>query len=111
MAIKKTHTYEGVTLEPEAPRVGDNVKLTYHGYLAANGADDVYAHMGYGENFDNLSDIKMNRCGNEFEVSFTTLKSGEIGICFRDNWNNWDNNLGMNYKFHVKRATRRKKEQ
>lgn len=111
MATKKTQTYTGVILEPATPSVGDNVKLIYQGYLANSGADDVYAHMGYGENFENLTDVKMNRSSEGFEVSFTTLKSGEIGICFRDNWNNWDNNSGMNYKFHVKKTTRKKKEQ
>ena len=59
----------------------------------------VYAHIGYGNRWDNLYDYQMNRTDKGFEVNIPVLKSDNLSVCFKDCANNWDNNSGNNYIF------------
>jgi len=41
--------------------VGDEVTLYYKGLLAQSGADAIFAHIGYGENWEDKTFIPMQR--------------------------------------------------
>jgi len=91
----------GLSITPSIPTVGEKVKIEYSGLLAQSGASHVYAHVGYGDKWDNLYDYKMEKTEKGFEVSIPVLKADKLNICFKDCANNWDNNSGANYTFDV----------
>ncbi|HHW49686.1 MAG TPA: carbohydrate-binding protein [Clostridiaceae bacterium] len=93
----------GVSISPVIPTVGEKVKIKYDGLLSKCGATHVYAHVGYGSNWDNVYDYQMTKTGTGFEVSIPVSKPGTLNVCFKDCANNWDNNSGKNYSFNVAR--------
>ena len=93
----------GVILNPAVPTAGDKVKLVYDGLLAKNGANHVYAHVGYGSNWDNVNFFQMLRSATGFETTIPVSNADTLNLCFKDCANNWDNNSGKNYTFDVAR--------
>ena len=93
-----SYSYNDVQLSHQP----NTMKLTYTGILAQNGAKDIYAVIGYGNNlkWENVSQNHMHKnANNSFEMIFPIERSGNINIAFKDNADNWDNNSGMNYTF------------
>lgn len=113
MARKKVNVYElnGVKIAPCTLRVGKEIKLSYCGLLAKSGAREVYARIGYGDQFDNVSDWKMTRVKSGFEVVFPIQQNENINVCFRDGLNNWDNNSGNNYSFSICKTPKKVKSE
>jgi hypothetical protein len=97
------HNYNsnGVTLNPSIPTFGDKVKVVYNGLLAESGATELFAHVGFGNNWNSQYDYRMNRTQNGFEASIPVTHQEPLNICFRDCANNWDNNSGSNYSYTV----------
>ncbi|MDP4183282.1 MAG: carbohydrate-binding protein [Bacillota bacterium] len=91
----------GISLSPAVPTAGEKIKVIYDGLLAKSGANDIYAHIGYGSNWDRSSYFKMNKSLTGFEASLPVEYSDTMNICFKDCANNWDNNSGKNYSFDV----------
>jgi len=92
------------SISPTPSRVGDKVKISYHGLLAGAGADQVWLHTGYGEGpWQNLYDYPMKKVGNEWEKTVEITREGQFNFCFKDNANNWDNNNGLNWSYRVSR--------
>ena len=102
-ATVKNNNYEanGIHLSPAAPTPGEKVKITYDGLLAKSGAANVFARVGFGDNWSNLYDYRMERTGAGFEAVIPVVKSDTMNVCFKDCANNWDNNSGMNYSFSI----------
>lgn len=103
MATKGNMDYmkNGVALSPKTPSVGDKAKITYDGLLAKSGATHVFAHVGYGSDFDSANDINMAKTVTGFEAAFPISRPGTLSVCFKDCANNWDNNSGRNYTFDL----------
>lgn len=83
--------------------VNDTIRITYNGLLAKNGASDVYAVVGYGDNthWDDVKHYHMQRIGSQtFELLLPVNESRDINIAFKDSANHWDNNSGKNYVFN-----------
>lgn len=81
---------------------GRTSKLTYKGFLATNGANEIYVHYGFGLLWENLQEIKLDKvCDNTFETEITLLTGDSINFCFRDENNNWDNNSTKNYSMAI----------
>lgn len=97
----KDYMPNGVTISPAIPTAGEKVKVMYDGLLAKSGASHVFAHIGFGNNWDNLYDYRMDRTSTGFETTIPVIKSDTLNICFKDCANNWDNNSGKNYTFDV----------
>ncbi|MBZ4647019.1 MAG: hypothetical protein JG777_2508 [Clostridia bacterium] len=99
MSMKQPYEKNGIIVDPVTVRNGDNLKITYDGLLAQAGAAHVYLHIGEGENFFNVQDVKMEKIGpNKFEATVHVQPTGEtVNFCFKDCANNWDNNYGRNY--------------
>jgi len=91
----------GVSISPAIPTVGEKIKIMYDGILSKNGATHLYAHVGYGQNWDNLYDYELTKSSTGFEVSIPVLDADTINICFKDCAGNWDNNSGKNYTFDI----------
>lgn len=97
------HEYNsmGITLSPATPTFGDKVKVVYSGLLARSGATELFAHVGFGENWSSQYDYRMTKTTNGFEATFPVTNQEPLNICFRDIANNWDNNSGSNYSYHI----------
>lgn len=98
-----SYVNNGVSINPAMPAVGDLVKIFYDGILVKNGATHLYAHVGFGNKWDNVSDIKMDKSEMGFVASVTVPDSDTMNICFKDCANNWDNNSGKNYSIDISR--------
>jgi len=96
------YSKNGVFCDPYHIKKGNNIQLTYEGILANEGAQMVYAHIGYGSNerWVNTGEYEMVPNGSgKFEVELPITESGNLNVAFKDDGGNWDNNGGQNYIF------------
>ena len=77
------------------------VKIYYTGSFFENGSEEVYIHYGFGINWDNLSEIKMEKTELGFQVELELLDSDSFNFCFRNGNEEWDNNNCENYVFEL----------
>ena len=89
----------GITISPANFSTGDKIKVTYTGLLSQSGANEVYAHIGWGESWENVDDIKMSKTKTGFSTTITAYNSA-LNLCFKDTCDNWDNNNGNNYTIY-----------
>ena len=82
---------------------GAKVKISYVGDLFQNDSKEVYLHYGFGTNWDNVSDIKMEKTELGFQCEIDILKAESLNLCFKNSANEWDNNLGENYTFPIEK--------
>lgn len=77
------------------------VKISYTGKLFQEGCEDVFIHFGFGQNWDNVSDVKMEKTELGFQAEITLDDSESFNFCFNDGNENWDNNNNQNYSFVI----------
>lgn len=99
---KSNNNYKsnGITIKPATFSAGDKIKLTYTGLLSDCGAEEIFAHIGWGESWENLDDIKMSKTKSGFTATISVESTNELNLCFKDSMNNWDNNNGSNYTMY-----------
>lgn len=108
---KQDYADSGVEISKAAIGVGDEVTVLYKGLLAQSGADTVYAHVGYGENWDDKAFIPMERDADVFKTTIKISQPEDLNIAFKDSGDNWDNNSMENYSFKVtKKAAKTAKD-
>jgi len=90
----------GLTINPSSFSSGDKIKLTYNGLLSQCGAEEIYAHIGWGEAWEDVNDIKMSKTKSGFTATIKADKMAVLNVCFKDSLNNWDNNSGSNYSIY-----------
>lgn len=95
-----TYYDDNIGLDPTPARSGDTVQIKYHGLLKNSGADNVYLHYG-SDGWNNSRTVPMDHSPEGFSVEIRAEAGSEINFCFKDSANNWDNNNGYNWKFHV----------
>lgn len=76
-----------------------NVKISYTGKLFQEGAENVSIHYGFGLNWDNVNDIKMEKTDLGFQAEINLLEGDTFNFCFNNGNDVWDNNDGQNYIF------------
>jgi len=101
MITQNKYLTNGVYLTPDQAVLGDKVRISYDGLLAKSGAHELYAHVGYGNKWDSITDFKMIKTPSGFEATVPVTKTEPMCICFKDTANNWDNNSGKNYTFDI----------
>ena len=94
------YTGNGLTIKPSNFTSGDKIKLTYTGLLSQSGAEEIFAHIGWGDAWEDVNDIKMSKTKSGFTATITVDKSSVLNVCFKDAMNNWDNNNGSNYSIY-----------
>lgn len=92
---------KGVILKPNVIGKGDKATVVYKGLLANSGANNVYMHVGYGDNWENCQDICMTRSKEGFTAEIPITCRENLNVAFKDCANNWDNNNCQNYTFEV----------
>ena len=81
-----------------------NVKISYTGDLFQNNSEEVFIHYGFGLNWDDLNEIKMEKTELGFQAELNLKSYDAFNFCFRNNNNNWDNNNGANYVFPIEKV-------
>ena len=94
------YTSNGLTINPSKFTSGDKIKLTYNGLLLQSGAEEVFAHIGWGDAWEDVNDIKMSKTKSGFTATIKVDKPAVLNVCFKDAMNNWDNNNGSNYSIY-----------
>lgn len=99
----KVQPYEdnGVIVSKGSISVGDEITLSYSGLLVANGADKVYAHVGFGDAWMDKTFIPMAWEDGTFKATLKVTQSDILNVTFKDSADNWDNNSLQNYSFKV----------
>lgn len=79
------------------------VKISYTGDLTSKDNENIFIHYGFGEQWDNLSELKMEKTDLGFTAKLDLPKSNQLNFCFRNSNNEWDNNSGDNFIFPIEK--------
>ena len=80
------------------------IKISYTVKFFQDGSEDVYIHYGFGINWDNLNDIKMEKTELGFQAEIDLTNNETFNFCFKNGSEQWDNNEGQNYIFPIEKA-------
>ena len=79
------------------------IKISYTGKFFEDFSPEVFIHYGFGPNWENLSDEKMERTELGMQIEIDLLESDTFNFCFRNNEDQWDNNNSEDYIFELER--------
>ena len=79
------------------------VKISYIGKLYQEDSSEVSIHYGFGINWDNVTDIKMEKTDLGFQAEIDLLEGETFNFCFKNESGIWDNNNGQNYVFPLEK--------
>ncbi len=79
------------------------VKISYTGKLFEEDSEEVFVHYGFGNSWDNLNEIKMERTELGFQAEIELISNNTLNLCFRNSNNEWDNNDAQNYIFPIEK--------
>ncbi len=77
------------------------IKISYTGNFFQDESKEVYIHLGFGQNWENIQDIKMEKTELGFQAEFELINSNTLNFCFKNENEEWDNNNGQNYIFPI----------
>jgi len=80
------------------------LKISYVGSLYQNGSEEVFLHYGFGMQWENVSDIKMEKTELGFQCEIQINENDSLNLCFRNSNNEWDNNNTKNYIFPIEKV-------
>lgn len=80
------------------------VKISYTGDFFQDGTEDVFIHFGFGPNWDDTSEVKMERTELGFQAEVTLTDKESFNFCIKTGDDRWDNNWGANYSFPIEKA-------
>ena len=80
------------------------VKISYTGKLFQENDEEVFVHYGFGNNWNNLNEIQMERTELGFQAEMELTSDETLNLCFRNANNEWDNNDGQNYIFPIEKT-------
>ena len=79
------------------------VKISYTGKFFQENSEEVFIHYGFGLNWENVNDIKMNKTELGFQSEIFLGEGETFNFYFRNNNNEWDNNDFKNYIFEIEK--------
>ena len=77
------------------------IKISYTGKFFQDESKEVYIHLGFGQNWENIQDMKMEKTELGFQTEFELIDSNSLNFCFKNENEEWDNNNGQNYIFPI----------
>ena len=80
------------------------VKISYTGKLFQEESEEVFVHYGFGNNWEHLNEIKMEKTELGFQAEIELVSEETLNLCFRNANNEWDNNDGQNYIFPIEKS-------
>ena len=66
------------------------IKISYTGKFFQDESEEVFIHYGFGENWDNVNDIEMEKTEIGFQAEIDLPEYDTFNFCFRNNNNEWD---------------------
>lgn len=82
------------------------VKISYTGKFFQDGCKKVYAHYGFGGNWDNINEVEMEKTELGFQMEIKLGEGETFNLCFKNENNEWDNNNGCNYIFPLEKVSK-----
>lgn len=80
------------------------IKISYAGNLFQNDSEELFIHYGFGLNWENLNEVKMEKTELGFQAEIELFSGDTFNFCFRNENNEWDNNEGQNYVFPIEKV-------
>lgn len=81
------------------------VKISYIGELFQDAqTTELFIHFGFGANWNNVTDIKMEKTELGYQAEINLLEGDTFNFCFKNNNDVWDNNNGQNYIFPLEKV-------
>lgn len=80
-----------------------NVKISYTGKFFQDNSEEVFIHYGFGLNWNNVNELKMEKTELGFQVEINIVEGETFNFCFKNNNNEWDNNNSQNYIFDIEK--------
>lgn len=81
------------------------VKISYTGKFFQDGCEKVYAHYGFGENWNNINEVEMNKTELGFQMELKLNEGETFNLCFKNDKGEWDNNEGKDYIFPIEKMS------
>lgn len=81
------------------------VKISYTGKFFQDASEEVFLHYGFGINWDNVNEIKMEKTELGFQAEINLLEGETFNLCFKNGNDQWDNNEGKNYVFPIEKVS------
>jgi hypothetical protein len=84
------------------------VKISYTGKFFQDGYEKVYAHYGFGMQWNNVNDIEMEKTELGFQTEVEMSEGESFNLCFKaikEDKEEWDNNDGQNYIFPIEKVS------
>lgn len=82
-----------------------SVKISYIGKFFQDGSEKVYAHFGFGQNWDNVSEVEMEKTELGFQTEIQLQEGETFNLCFKNENDEWDNNESQNYIFPLEKSS------
>ncbi len=79
------------------------VKISYTGEFFQDESEKVSIHYGFGENWEGVTDLEMNKTELGFQAEIELNGVETFNFCFYNNEGKWDNNEGENYSFPLEK--------
>ena len=79
------------------------VKISYTGKFFQDDSQEVTIHYGFGNSWDGLKDVKMDRSELGFQTEIELLENDSLCFCLKNDKDEWDNNDGQNYVFNIEK--------
>ena len=79
------------------------VKISYTGKFFQDSSSEVSIHYGYGNNWDGLNDIVMEKTDLGFQTEIEISSAETLNFCFNNEKGEWYNNDGNNYIFPIEK--------
>ena len=80
------------------------VKISYTGVFFQDDSESVTLHYGFGETWDKVNDIEMEKTELGFQAEIDLIGDDTFNFCFKNNLDKWDNNNGENYIFPLEKV-------
>ena len=79
------------------------IKISYTGKFFQDSSKEVSIHYGFGDNWDNINDLAMEKTDLGFQAEIDLISSNSFNFCFYNEKGEWDNNSGANYIFAIEK--------
>lgn len=77
------------------------VKISYTGKFFQDNSTEVKIHFGFGNEWENLSELPMKKTDLGFQIEVELLDNDTFNFCLKNEKDEWDNNDGKNYVFKI----------
>ena len=86
------------------------IKISYIGQLFNESTENVFIRYGFGDKWENKTDLKMTKSELGFQTEIELINSDSFQFCFYNENEEWDNNVNKNYSFPIEKIEQAQEE-